>query len=73
MTSPMHSPYHIHEFSLASFEKHAARNAGFEIAPHHYDVASIFHLPGVLHPLLRYIMQRTDTGMQLTVWLRRTD
>lgn len=70
--SPMHPPFHIHEFTLASFEKLAARTKGFEIAERYYDVATIYHLPRIMHPVLRRVMERTDTGMQLTVWLRRT-
>lgn len=69
--SPMHSPFHLYEFGLKSFQKHASR-AGYEVALHRYEVCSIYHVPRILHPLLRSYMNVTDTGMQLTVWLRRT-
>jgi SAM-dependent methyltransferase len=69
--SPMHAPFHIHEFTLDSFKKLMARSSGIEMAKHHYDVASIYNVPRFLHPLLRRVMAKTDTGMQLTVWLRR--
>ncbi|HSF96546.1 MAG TPA: class I SAM-dependent methyltransferase, partial [Thermohalobaculum sp.] len=68
--SPMHVPYHIHEFTLDSFRRNGLRS-GYEVLEHHFDVASIYHLPKVMHPLLRAIMARTNTGMQLTVWLRK--
>jgi 2-polyprenyl-3-methyl-5-hydroxy-6-metoxy-1,4-benzoquinol methylase len=68
--SPMHPPFHIHEFTLESFRLNGA-SSGYEIADHYYDVASIYHLPRIVHPLLRVLMARTNTGMQLTVWLRK--
>lgn len=68
--SPMHAPFHLYEFTLRSFEKNGARS-GYTIAHHHYDVCEIMHLPRVIHPLLRWWMRRTDTGMQLTVFLRK--
>jgi SAM-dependent methyltransferase len=36
--SPMHSPFHLYEFTLTSFERHAER-AGYEIASHRRLVA----------------------------------
>lgn len=68
--SPMHRPFHIHEFTLDSFRRNGALN-GYEIADHYFDVASIYHLPRIVHPLLRFIMARAEMGMQLTVWLRK--
>lgn len=62
--SPMHSPFHLYEFTLCSFRK-------FNVADHHFDVCTIAHFPRPLHPFLRWWMDRTDTGMQLTVYLRR--
>jgi SAM-dependent methyltransferase len=69
--SPMHPPFHLFEFGLRSFELNGAR-LGYEIARHHYMVCSIYHLPRLLHPLLRAWMARTNTGMQLTLYLRKT-
>ena len=68
--SPMHAPFHLYEFGMRSFEKHAAK-AGYEIAEHRVDVCAIFHVPGVVKPPLSWWMARTGTGMQLTVWLRK--
>lgn len=68
--SPMHSPYHLFEFDLRSFELHG-RRFGYEIALHRYSVCDIMHFPTFMHPLLRWYMARTNTGMQLTVYLRK--
>jgi 2-polyprenyl-3-methyl-5-hydroxy-6-metoxy-1,4-benzoquinol methylase len=68
--SPMHRPFHLFEFGLQSFEKHGLRS-GYEVACHHFAVCSIPHAPRLLHPLLRWWMERTGTGMQLTVFLRK--
>lgn len=68
--SPMHSPFHIYEFTLDSFRAHAART-GYTIARHCFEVCRIYHLPAVVHPPLRWYMDRTDSGMQLTVHLTR--
>lgn len=67
--SPMHVPFHLYEFTLVSFERHGER-AGYEIAHHRRFVASTF-VPTWLDWPLRQIMQRSGTGMQLEVWLRR--
>jgi SAM-dependent methyltransferase len=69
-TSPMHSPFHLYEFTLESFRRNG-RRSGYEIAEHSYMVCDIFHFPRPLHPMLRWWMARTDGGMQLTVYLRK--
>ena len=68
--SPMHPPFHLFEFGLRSFELHG-QLAGYEIAAHRFSVCSIIHFPRPMHPLLRWYMERSDTGMQLTVYLRK--
>jgi len=68
--SPMHTPYHLYEFGLESFRRHAQR-VGYGIAMHRYDVCTLYNIPKVLHPVLRTYMKSTNTGMQLTVWLRK--
>lgn len=68
--SPMHAPFHLYEFSLQSFHSHAHR-VGYEVAAHRFEVCTIYHMPKALHGVLRAYMQRTDTGMQMTVWLRK--
>jgi SAM-dependent methyltransferase len=62
--SPMHSPFHLYEFALTSFRD-------FSVARYWYDVCHIYHVPRFLHPPLREWMARTNTGMQLTVYLKR--
>jgi ubiquinone/menaquinone biosynthesis C-methylase UbiE len=68
--SPMHSPFHMYEFGLKSFEKLAA-TLNYELVKYEYTVCDIYFVPKVFHPLLRAYMERTQTGMQLTVWLRK--
>ena len=63
--SPMHSPFHLYEFTRRSF-------ARFNVVHHRYEVCIISHVPRPLHPLLRWLMDKTDRGMQLTVYLRRS-
>jgi SAM-dependent methyltransferase len=68
--SPMHVPFHLFEFSPRSFELHG-RRAGYELAEQRFMVCSIPHVPGLLHAPLRWWMERTGTGMQLEVYLRK--
>jgi SAM-dependent methyltransferase len=67
--SPMHAPFHIYEFALTSFERWAQRH-GFVVAHHEFMVCRSF-LPRIIDPLARWWMGRTDTGMQLEVWLSK--
>jgi len=68
--SPMHVPFHLYEFGLASFEMHG-RRAGYAVAEHRYMVCSIPHVPHMMHAPLRWWMERTGTGMQLSLFLRK--
>jgi 2-polyprenyl-3-methyl-5-hydroxy-6-metoxy-1,4-benzoquinol methylase len=68
--SPMHTPYHLYEFSLKSFNELAQVNGMFEVAYHKYYVCDTY-LPKVFDPILKPLMKKTDTGMQLVVWLRK--
>ena len=70
--SPMHSPFHLHEFDSKSFEA-LSRQLNFSIAKKRYDVGTIYHVPAFLHPFLRWYMKKTDKGMQLTIYLRRKE
>jgi SAM-dependent methyltransferase len=67
--SPMHSPFHLYEFTLVSFERHAER-AGYEIALHRRLVGNPYVPAWLRRPLVK-VMARRGTGMQLEVWLRR--
>lgn len=68
--SPMHNPFHLYEFGLESFRMHARKNA-YEIASHRFIVCETL-LPRIINPLMKPIMEKTDTGMQLEVWLRKS-
>lgn len=68
--SPMHSPFHLYEFGLKSFKANEER-MNISIVKHHYDVCDISPVPSFLHSPMRKYMKWTDTGMQLTVYLRK--
>jgi ubiquinone/menaquinone biosynthesis C-methylase UbiE len=68
--SPMHEPYHLYEFSLESFKLNGEKN-NYSIAHHEYYVCDTY-LPSFLDRIASEIMKRTETGMQLTVWLRKS-
>lgn len=70
--SPMHRPFHLFEFTLRCFKLHGLRT-GYEIAQHETLVCSIRHAPALLHGPLRLLMAQTGTGMQLSVYLRKTE
>lgn len=67
--SPMHPPFHLYEFTLRSFQAHG-RRAGYGVARHRTRVCTIYNVPSLLHPPLRWLMERTGTGMMLAVYLR---
>lgn len=69
--SPMHSPFHLYEFTRKSFMEHGAR-VGYTICNSYIEVASIRHVPAFAKPLLHHWMAKTRRGQQLTVWLRKT-
>lgn len=68
--SPMHAPYHLYEFDLRTFEMHA-KNNGYKIEYHEYYVCDVYFIPKLFHPLLKWYMGKTNTGMQLAIWLRK--
>ena len=70
--SPMHEPFHLYEFGLQSF-KELSKRLQFEIAFHEYFVCMIYHIPGFLHPVLRWYMKKSNNGMQLSIWLRKIE
>lgn len=67
--SPLHAPFHLYEFSKKSFELHATKN-NYEIADCSYYVCETF-MPRFLDPLLKKYMKKTNTGMELAIWLRK--
>lgn len=68
--SPMHNPFHLYEFGLQSFKIHAQKN-GYEIAKHQFMVCDTF-LPKILDSIVKPVMKKTDTGMQLEIWLQKS-
>lgn len=69
--SPMHAPFHLYEFSVESFRRNGALS-GYAIAHHEHYVCQTY-MPGIIDPVLRWIMARTRTGMQLSIWLRHAE
>jgi 2-polyprenyl-3-methyl-5-hydroxy-6-metoxy-1,4-benzoquinol methylase len=67
--SPMHEPYHLHEFNLKSFQKNALLN-DYVIVHSEYFVCPTY-LPKIFDFILKPIMKKTNTGMQLCVWLKK--
>ena len=68
--NPMHSPFHLYEFDIRSFEALAA-DLGYKIVHKEYMVGRVLNFPRILHPLLTWIMKMTNRGMQLIVWLEK--
>jgi ubiquinone/menaquinone biosynthesis C-methylase UbiE len=67
--SPMHEPYHLYEFSLKSFQENSKVN-GFTLAHHEYYVCQTF-LPKIFDHVIKPYMKKTNSGMQLCVWLKK--
>lgn len=67
--SPMHSPFHLFEFSLQSFQKHAAIH-GYSIYSHQFFVCDTF-MPKLLNRPLKAIMRRNGSGMDLYLLLQK--
>jgi len=65
----MHTPYHLYEFGLKSFEKHSP-GAGYAVAFHEYYPCATNMARWLARPF-NAVMKWTDTGMQLAVWLRK--
>ncbi len=68
--SPMHSPFHLHEFTIDSFKLNGERN-NFKIEDHGFYICPT-NFPRLFDPILRPIMRKTNSGMQLCVWLKKT-
>ena len=67
--SPMHLPFHLYEFDLNSFSKNALIN-NYEISFFRYWNGNTF-LPAFVNPIVNWMMSKTDSGMQLEIWLRK--
>jgi SAM-dependent methyltransferase len=67
--SPMHPPFHLYEFGLKSFIE-LGKKLNYSVIKHEYYVCEIDFVPKILHPIFRKYMKATNTGMQLTVYLK---
>lgn len=67
--SPMHEPFHLHEFGLKSFQEHG-RQHGYELVSYEYYVC-LTYMPKFIDYILKPYMKKTNTGMQLCVWLKK--
>lgn len=67
--SPMHEPFHLYEFSLNTFRLHGQKY-GYEVTHHDHYVCQTY-LPAIADLILKPLMQYSQTGMQLCVWLRK--
>jgi len=68
-TSPMHYPFHLYEFELNSFNKHAQIH-GYQIIQYKYTPVRKTYLPRFLD-LIKIIMNATHTGAQIELWLKK--
>jgi len=68
--SPMHTPFHLHEFDLKSFNK-LSEKLNFKVENYGYHVCSIYYFPRIFHGVLKNYMKATNKGMQLRVYLRK--
>ena len=68
--SPMHSPFHLYEFNIKSFEKLSGR-LHYSIAFSNIEVCEILNFPRFLHPFLKKWMSWTNSGLQLIVYLKK--
>ncbi len=68
--SPMHSPFHLYEFTLKSF-KELGKRLNYTIRFHQYYVGKTEVLPRFLVPFVNRYMKWTNKGMQLEVWLSK--
>lgn len=68
--SPMHPPFHLYEFTREAFARHGA-GTGYEIVHDQVLVCDPF-VPRPFAAAVTQLMDRTGTGMQLQLWLRRT-
>jgi 2-polyprenyl-3-methyl-5-hydroxy-6-metoxy-1,4-benzoquinol methylase len=68
--SPMHTPFHLYEFDLCSFQE-LGKTIGYTIDHYEFSVCEIYFIPKFLHPIFRWYMNKTNKGMQLTVYLKK--
>lgn len=69
-TSPLHSPYHLYEFSKQSFAAFAARHQ-LEVARSKSFVTAVPLFPGLVKKPIEWAVSLTQRHMQLEIWLRK--
>jgi 2-polyprenyl-3-methyl-5-hydroxy-6-metoxy-1,4-benzoquinol methylase len=67
--SPMHEPFHLYEFGIKTFQKHAELN-NYKILDWKIDVCQT-PLPSIAKAIVDPIMDKTNRGMQVTVWIQK--
>jgi len=70
-TSPMHSPFHLYEFSESSFRYFASKN-GLEVVSCRSFASSVPYFPSIFKPFISYYMRAARRCMQLEIWLRKS-
>lgn len=68
--SPMHTPFHLYEFTRKSFDL-LAKKLGFEVVHEEYMVGDNPVIPKIVTPILNKIMESSNTGLQLIIWLKK--
>jgi hypothetical protein len=68
--SPMHPPYHLYEFTEKSFRA-AIERMNASIAKVEYYTGGAVGIPFADSSLLKYVMKKTRTGVELIVWITK--
>ena len=68
--SPMHSPFHLYEFTRETFRYNGMR-LGYTIVTANFDVGGVTVLPKFVQRLLNPVMRQTSTGLTLSLVLRK--
>lgn len=68
--SPMHSPYHLYEFTAKSFALHGKRR-GYRVEELRIEPGIDPTLPAMVNRILSPVMATTDTGMMLHAVLQK--
>jgi 2-polyprenyl-3-methyl-5-hydroxy-6-metoxy-1,4-benzoquinol methylase len=68
--SPMHAPFHMYEFSLRSFQENQKIN-NYKIIYDEFYPCPILGIPKLFHPMLNWYMEKSKTGMELEVWIKK--
>lgn len=67
--SPMSEPYHLYEFDLNSFYENSLIN-NYKIVSFDYHICNTF-LPNSLDFIFKPLMKFTNTGMEISVWIKK--